>query len=118
MMRKTVGCHVTGQHHDRQRLGELRRLHLDGPDPDPALRPVHREACDEHGHQHHDRRPVDEPEVPPKPSVIQQCKHDGADKPGNESKGLVDGVELPVVRLGSVDGEDPDPTQRHSSEEK
>ena len=54
----------------------------------------------------------------PKPPVIQQREHDGADETGNETEGLVDGVELPVVRLGSIDGEDPDPAQRHSDEEK
>ena len=108
--------HVTGEHDDRQRLRELRRLHLDGADPDPALRPVDRETRDEHGYQHHDHRPVDQPEVLPKPPVIQQREHDGADETCYETESLVDGVELPVVGLRSVDGEHPDPTQRHSGE--
>src|SRR5215212_3558807 len=56
--------------------------------------------------------------MPSKPPVIQQRKYDGAGKAHEEPHCLVDGVELPVIGLGSVDGEDPDPTQSQRAQEE
>src|SRR5215203_316383 len=56
--------------------------------------------------------------MPSQPPVIQERKHDGACEPDHEPHRLIDGVGLPVVRLGCVDSQNPDPTEDQGAEEE
>ena len=101
-----------GQQKDRRHLGELRRLHVEATDVDPALGPQGADADDPHSDQAGHREPVDGPG----PAGDPLHRHPGQQQGQHHAHGSGDPVLVPVgvagLPLGAGDQEAGDEDHR------